>query len=587
MSSDGPLERRLAAILMADVVGYSRLMSADEEGTFSAVTDCLSEVIEPCILAHRGRLVKTIGDGVLAEFVSVLDAVRCAVAVQDAMVERNVDIPEAKRIIYRIGVNLGDVIVQDDDIFGDGVNVAARLEGLAPPGGIVLSGSVFDQVAARVTTGFEDLGPQKVKNIAEPVRAYAARPAAEATVALDPPMPPLSLPARPSVAVLPFVNMSRDPEQDYFAEGISEDITTELSRFGAIFVVSRNSAFRYQSGVDNLDKIARELGVKYIAQGSVRKSGERVRVTVQLVETDTGTEVWAEKFDRRLEDVFEIQDEITETVVSTIAGRLQKIEITRAKKKSTENLTAYEFLLRGLDIHKSGWVNPERAQLAFDFFSRAVVLDPGFARAHAWRACAMSGTFGEHLSDEDREQCRAVAQVAYELDPDESEANRILGSIYLGAREFDKADYHIARSVALNPNDAHHLVMAGESMSYMGRAAEGKELIARAMRLNPHHPDWYWQQMGLACYVGGQFGDAIEAINRNFSPTVFDHALLAACYIELDQPDAAHGHVNEILSEEPGASIGYFRSADQFSRFKDVGILEQLLNALTTAGLPG
>jgi adenylate cyclase len=523
------------------------------------------------------------GDNLLAEFVSVVDAVNCALEIQRELAEKNQELPEDKRMQFRIGVNLGDVVEEEDRIYGDGVNIAARLESLAEGGGICISRNVYDQVKSKLDLEFEYLGEKKLKSIAEPVRAYQVR---VKTGTIDTKLSgSLELPDKPSVAVLPFNNMSGDPEQIYFAEGISEDITTDLSRFHSIFVISRNSAFSYRGNAVDARQVGRELGVEYIVEGSVRKAVDRVRVTAQLIAVVTGHHVWAERYDRNLEDIFAVQDEITETIVSTLAGRIEAAGIERAKRKNTENMAAYDYLLRGLDFHKSGRITREETVKAVEMFTKAVELDSGFARAHAWLACASTSTvlWGGYPSPEQVDDAMARVQKALSLDENESEAHRIIGAIYLHRdRQFDRAEYHITKAVTLNPNDANTAAKAAELYSYTGRSQEAVASVKRAMRLNPHHPDWYWQELGLALYVGGQHTDAINAFNRIANLVEFDYAYLAACCVALGEIEQAKSHIANMHQIRPRASIRYYEQSQPYKNDSD---LQRFLDALRKAGL--
>ena len=355
MSSE-PVERRLTAILAADVAGYSRLIGADEEGTLAQLKAFRKTLVDPTIAKHRGRIVKTTGDGMLVEFASAVDAARCAVEVQRGMADENTEIPQAKRIEFRIGIHLGDIIIDDNDIFGDGVNIAARLESIAVPGGISISRAVHDQVRDRINVCFDDKGEIALKNIARPVQVFAISGAKELKTTVSPESKPaLALPDKPSIAVLPFTNMSGDPEQDYFADGMVEDIITALSHFKALFVIARNSSFTYKGRAVDVKQVGRELGVRYVLEGSVRKAANRVRITGQLVDTATGAHLWAERFDGGLGDIFDLQDQVTESVVGAIAPAVEKAEIERAKRKPTESLDAYALYLRGLASVLSVW----------------------------------------------------------------------------------------------------------------------------------------------------------------------------------------------------------------------------------------
>ena len=573
-------KRKLTAIFSADVEGYSRLMGNDEVSTIHTLT-AYKEAMTFLIKRHRGRVVDAPGDNLLAEFASMVDAVQCAVEIQRELAEKNQEFPEEKRMHFRIGVNLGDVVEEQDRIYGDGVNIAARLESLAKGGGICISRNAYDQVKSKLDLEFEYLGEKKLKNIAEPVRAYRVQ---MKTSTAGPKMSAkLELPDKPSIAVLPFNNISADPEQNYFADGISEDITTELSRFHSIFVISRNTSFTYRGDAINIQHVGQELGAEYIVEGSVRKAGNRIRVTAQLIAAATGHHVWAERYDRNLEDIFSIQDEITEIIVSTLAGRIEAAGIERAKRKNTENMVAYDYLLKGLDFHKSDRNTKEDAAKAVEMFTKAVELDPGFARAHAWLACASFALWYPKYSPEQVAECMARVQKALSLDENESEAHRILGTIYLHQDgQFERAEHHITRAIALNPNDANTAAKATELFSFTGRSQEAVASIKRAMSLNPLYPDWYWQELGLALYVGGQYTEAIDAFNRIANLVEFDYAYLAACCVALGEVEQAKSHVANLLRMMPRASIRYYEKTQPYKNDAD---LKRFLNALREAGL--
>jgi adenylate cyclase len=385
-------ERRLTTILAADVVGFSRLMGVDESGTYSALKKYRKELIEPKSQLYGGRTVKLMGDGTLMEFASVVDAVLFAVEVQCAMREHNADVPAERRIVYRIGINIGDIIVEDDDIYGDGVNIAARLEGLSEPGGICVSHNVFNHVKNKIEVGFEDLGDQEVKNIAEPIRVYKvttgpcerlpgdlAIVAGATTCATE----------KPAIAVLPFDNMSGEKEQEYFADGITEDLITELARFQNLVVIARNSTFTYKGKAPRIKDVARDLGVNYVVEGSVRKAGNRVRVTVQLIDSKSEKHVWAERYDRELTDIFEIQDEVTRAIIGALPSQLEAADIERIKRKPPQDLAAYDYVLRSKILHHHG--TREANTEALQVLNKAIELDPDYAQAYAWKACTAPG----------------------------------------------------------------------------------------------------------------------------------------------------------------------------------------------------
>jgi TolB-like protein/Tfp pilus assembly protein PilF len=397
---------------------------------------------------------------------------------------------------------------------------------------------------------------------------------------------PLSPPDdRPSVAVLPFANRSGDTADDFFADGIAEDITTELSRFSSLFVVSRMSAFDYRGNSVSESQIGSDLGVAYVLNGSVQRSGERLRVSVALTDTRTENQVWAERYDRAVRDIFDVQDEISETVASTLVGRLQKLGTARVQAKKSDNLSAYEYLLRGLDLHKSGTITPERAQLAYAAFTDATEEDPGFARAHAWRACSYSRTWGVPANAAEIQLCLDYITTALELDSDEAESHRIAGALYRFLRDYEKSDYHIEKSLQLNPNDAHITIKAAEHACFMDRPDQAHELAARAMRLNPHFPDWYWEDVGLADYVAGNFNGAADSFRKVQAPTYAGFAYWAAAAQEAGDHEGAAQLVERMRDAYPDISLAVFRDGAQHNCFRNPQVLERFIQGLSGAGL--
>ena len=576
--------RRLAAILALDVVGFSRLMGSDEVGTLRRLNVLHKELVHPCVVKHGGRIVKLMGDGLLAEFASVIKSVECASDIQTSILGFESDIPDDQSIKLRIGVNLGDIIVEGSDIFGDGVNIAARLESLAKPGGICISGKVHDEVRDRLQEPFEDMGDQDVKNINRPVRVWRWNQHTNATPAPNSgAAKPSRFPNKPTIAVLPFDNMSSDNDQDYFADGIAEDITTELSRFGSLFVVSRHSAFKYRGDGLDLTAVGKELGAHFLLEGSVRRGGNRVRVTVQLIDSESGSHIWAERFDRSIEDIFAIQDEITETVASTVAGQVQIIGTDRAKQKNPESLEAYDFFLQGLDLHKGGQPGLANAKSAVSFFDKAIELDDSFARAYAWRACSSSRTWIDGPTEEGLDECFQTVKTALSLDENESETHRILGAIYLIKRDYERAEKHIKRAALLNPNDADIAAKSASFYSYAGRPEEALASVQRGMSLNPLHGDWYWTELGLAHFVAGDCSAAIDALSHSASPTILDLALLAASCVEEDRLVEARSYADELAKAEPGVTTDRFKKSEPFRRVEDI---ERLTSGLQKAGIP-
>jgi adenylate cyclase len=512
--NEAPVERRLAAILAGDVVGYSRLMGVDELGTLRALKAIRQELADPAISDRHGRVVKTAGDGILIEFPSVVDAVACAVAIQEGMAARNAGVQEDKRIVFRIGINIGDIIVDEADIHGDGVNVAARLEAIAEPGAICLSDDAYRQVRGKIDATFSDMGERALKNIAQPVRAWhlvvAGGPASQVET---PARPPLPLPDKPSIAVLPFDNMSGDPEQEYFADGMVEDIISALSRIGWLFVIARNSSFTYKGRTVDVKQVGRELGVRYVLEGSVRKAGSRVRITGQLVDATTGGHVWGDRFDSALEDVFDLQDRVTASVVGAIEPRLQRAEIERAGRKPTESLDAYDYFLRGMaSLHL---FTRDSLLEARGLYRRATELDPNYASPYGMasfciRVCWRNGW----LTDPEREIADGVrlARRAVALGKDDPTALWSSGrTLAHFAGELEAGAAHIDRALVLNPNLAVAWSASGWVRVHLGEPADAIECYERAMRLSPLDPLAYdtYAGMGYAHFFTGHYDEAV------------------------------------------------------------------------------
>jgi TolB-like protein/class 3 adenylate cyclase len=487
--------RRLAAILAADVAGYSRLMGVDEEGTLAALKACRRELIDPRIAEHQGRIVKTTGDGALVEFASVVDAVRCAMDIQRAMAERNADIPGDRRIEFRIGINVGDIILDDGDIYGDGVNIAARVESLAQPGAICLSDNAYQQIKGKLALDVSDMGEQQLKNIAQLVRVYSVR------LSNTPVRPVLPLPDKPSIAVLPFQNMSGDPEQEYFVDGMVEDIITALSRMRWLFVIARNSSFTYKGRAVDLKQVGRELGVRYVLEGSVRKAANRVRITGQLIDTATGAHLWADRFDGALEDVFDLQDQVTTNVVGAIAPTLERAEIERAKRKPTESLDAYDYFLRGMaSVHQ--WTSDANDE-ALRMFRKAIELDPDFASAYGMAAwCYTWRRINRWTTDRAQETAEAtrLARRAIDLGTDDAVALCMGGyALAFVAHDIDGGAALIDRALSMNPNLAWAWHSSGWVRDFLGEPEVAIKHLEHGMRLSPLDPFVFRAYAGLAC----------------------------------------------------------------------------------------
>jgi len=584
------VQRRLAAILAADVAGYSRLMGVDEEGTLSALKELRRDLADPKIKEHRGRIVKTTGDGLLVEFASVVDAVRCAVEVQYEMAERNVGMPEERRIQFRIGINLGDIIKDGRDIHGDGVNIAARLEALAEPGGICVNRVVRDQVRDKLDFAFEDAGEQRVKNIARPLRVYRIRPGRSAGDTMGAAQPPLALPDKPSVAVLPFTNMSGDPEQEFFADGIAEDIITALSRYPSLFVIARNSSFTYKGRAVDVKQVGRELGVRYVLEGSVRKAGNRIRVTAQLVEAGTGNHVWADRYDRDLADIFAVQDEITEAVTIAIAPAIADAELQRAVRKPPDSLDAWAAYQRGL-WHLSE-ANPDDNTIAQKFFRQAIDLDPTFAGGYSGLALARlqaAAVYQKLGLLEAQSSAEALARRAVALDGADAEARSCLGWALQARGELQGALSEIERALGMSPNLAVAHGQRGATLIFAGRPKEGLAAVQTSIRLDPRDPFSAIRLLHIACglYFSREYEEAIEAAKqliRSYPDFPMIYRWPAAALGQLGRTAEAKEALDKAVSLAPAAFDMYIRKRVPWFRPEDHA---HLVEGLRKAGWEG
>jgi TolB-like protein/class 3 adenylate cyclase len=542
--------RRLAAILAADVAGYSRLMGADEEGTLERLKALRCELLDPKIAEHHGRIVKTTGDGMLVEFASVVDAVRCAVAVQQAMPERNAGVAADNRIELRIGINLGDVIVEGDDLYGDGVNIAARVEALADPGGVFVSNTVHDHVRDRLPFLFEDMGEQQVKNIARPVRVYRVRDAGAKSPSV-PAQPVLSLPDKPSIAVLPFANMSGDPEQEYFADGMVEEIITALSRIRWLFVIARNSSFTYKGQAVDVKQVGRELGVRYVLEGSVRKAGNRVRITSQLIDATNGAHLWADRFDGSLENVFDLQDKVATSVAGIIEPALQAAETARSVNRPTTDLTAYDLYLRAYAMVLSSATQiPDALRL----MEQAIGRDPCYGPALAWAAvcCHRLVVDGRSKDPEaDRRKGIDLARRALRATADDpgTVVNAAAALAFFG-EDIGAMVALVDRALALNPNYARGWHMSGTLRLWAGQPDIAIKHVETSLRLSPRaRIGWASFQIGAAHFVSRRFDLAVPALLLAIQddpgfPNAYRY--LAACYAHMGRLDDAREIVEQL-----------------------------------------
>ena len=627
MTKEG-FKRKLTAILSADAVGYSRLMGDDEAATVSTITS-YRKVISTLVKQHNGTVIDSPGDNLLAEFVSVVDAVQCSVAVQKELKARNDELPENRRMQFRIGINLGDVIQEGDRIYGDGVNIAARLEGLSEPGGICISKTAFDHIESKLPLGYEFLGDQTVKNIAKPVGAYrvlmdprvtvAGKPEEEkqarvgrrklivGTVAIlavvvavgiwnfymrRPSVEPasvekmaFSLPDKPSIAVLPFVNMSEDPNQEYFSDGITEDIITDLSKMSGLFVISRSSTFAYKGKPVKLKQVAEDFGVRYVLEGSVRKGRDKVRINAQLIDAITGHHLWAERYDRDLKDIFALQDEITQKIVRTLRVEVEEAELKHIRRTPTENLNAYESTLRGsaeLKHHRKS-TNAQARQM----FERAIELDPEYARPYVSLGWTYFYDWVNYWTQDLRqalERALELAQKAIELDDSYADAYMLLSVVYLYKdRQYEQAIAVAEKAIALDRSNASGYTVLAAILNAAGRPEEVIRLLEQAMRLNPRYPADYLFHSGRAHYYMGQYDRAIEVLKRAVTRRpnhTFTHLYLAASYVELDREEEARSEVAEALRISPNIRIEV-----GWMFYKDQAVEERFNDNLRRAGL--
>jgi TolB-like protein/class 3 adenylate cyclase len=589
------VERRLAAVLAADVAGYSRLMGLDEEGTLARLKAIRKSLVDPTIAANRGRIVKTTGDGMLVEFASAVDAGRCAVEAQRGMAVQNAAVPQNTRIEFRIGIHVGDIIIDENDIFGDGVNIAARLEGIAEPGGVCLSDDAYRQIRGKVEIACDDLGPQTLKNIAEPMRAWRVKLDGQSAVTAQPPSlasqaPALALPDKPSIAVLPFQNMSGDPEQEYFADGIVEDITTALSRVKWFFVTARNSSFTYKGKAVDVRQVGRELGVRYVLEGSIRRSGNRVRVTAQLIDASSGDHLWADKYDAAVVEIFDLQDQIVEKLIGAIEPKLRVSEIARVRRKRPENLNAFDLVLQALP--KQMTMTAEGFAEAIELLDRAIEIAPTYAQAlgnAAW-CRAMRPFHGVSLDPaRDLREASGLSRRALDADPEDPLALRMVAvTVVVVDRNYRAGLDFIDQSLAIDPNSAFAWGMRGWINVWAGDPVPAITEFEKALRLSPFD-QWVSNYMnGMACAFNfaGRFEEGLHWArkcmqhNPNWSAS---HRQLVASLFLAGQHVEAEQAAKAFLQIEPTFSV---RAWSETAPFRRTPEQERLFAALRLAGLP-
>jgi TolB-like protein len=580
------MDRRLAAILVADVVGYSRLIEVDEVGTLTTLKARRTEILQPLVAKHNGRIVKFMGDGVLVEFASAVSGVRCAVDLQAAMSLANQALAENKQVVFRVGLNLGEVVVEEEDIYGDGVNVAARLEALCEPGGVYLSDNLYRQIRGKTQLLFEDLGEQSLKNVAWPVRVYRVGPAGAAVSA----KPQLKLPDRPSIAVLPFQNMSGDSDQEYFADGMVEEIITAMSRFQQLFVIARNSSFAYKGRNVDIKRVGRELGVRYVLEGSVRKAGSQVRITGQLIDTTTGAHLWADRFEGELQNIFDLQDQVTASVIGAIGPKLEQAEIERSRHKPTESLDAYDHFLRGMaGIHK--W-SREGNEEALTHFYRAIELDQNYAVAHGMAARTyVQRNSGGWVKDRahDSAEMERLADRAVDLNRDDAVTLCTAGFALLDVfGRLEDGDALIDRALSLNPNLAWAWLYSAWAKAALGESDVALERIARAQRLSPNDPQKFSMlaASAMAHLFAGRFAKAYTAAQDAMRER--PGFLLAICIAAVSAAHAgllreAQLSITRMLKVDPGIRISNTGQLTPIQRPQDAAIW---LEGFRMAGLP-
>lgn len=629
-------KRKLSAIFSADVAGYSRMMGEDEAATVEAIT-ASRKIMGELIRQHRGRVVDSPGDNLLAEFASVVDAVQCAVAVQKEFQTRNAGLPENRRMAFRIGINLGDVIEEEGRIYGDGVNIAARLEAIADPGGICVSKTAFDHIETKLPLGYEFMGEQEVKNIVRPVGAYRVLMEPRVTVAreaqkgrampvrgrkamiaimaaglillmtaaavwiwrdhLRPPAREAAsikggaLPSseKPSIAVLPFDNMSGDPAQDYIADGISENIISALSNISDMIVIARNSTFTYKGKPVKVQKVGEDLGVRYVLEGSAQTIGNRIRVTAQLIDAATGHHLWSGKYDRDMKDLFVVQDEITQQIIVELQVRLTEGEQARVSRQSTANMEAWNCAVKGLELFE----RPSRENIAraMDLFQRAVELDPGYV--WAWVRLAWTHLVASKYSPSPSESFKKAVEIARKtvaMDDSDADVHALLGNIYSRQHRYEEAIREGQKALALGPANAQAHVLLAATMNAVGRFDEAMSLVKRAMRLHPHYPAYYLMWLGVAYRMTGHYDEALatyeqllERSKKGEFPLTGAHLFLAEVYAELGQEENARKHAEEVRRLEPGFSLEKIGKLGTYT-YKDPALLERRIQALRKAG---
>ena len=573
--------------MSADVVGYSRLMGTDEARTLSRLNTLRRELIDPAVAAHSGRIVKLMGDGALVEFASAVDAVTCAIEIQRQLRAHDASGSEANPIQFRIGINVGDIIIEGEDILGDGVNIAARIEGIAEPGGISISEDTWRQVQGKVTANFINLGEQSLKNIARPVRVYRldlAQKAASGPEAARPLVPP----NKPSIAVLPFTNMSGNPEQEYFSDGISEDVITDLSKIAGLMVISRNSSFTYKGRPVDTRAVGRDLGVRSVLEGSVRRAGNRVKITAQLIDAASGGHLWAERYDRDLTDLFAVQDDVTRRIVEALKLALSPTEKTRIADSGTRNIDAYDCFLRGREFLLGETKNRDKFEQSITFFMRALELNSNYSRAYAGLGWAYVYDYQNRWSDDfniSLALAKSNANQAIKTDPNEPLGRIVASLVATFEKAFTEAKSEADIALSLNPNSSEALACLGNICTYSGRPSEAIPLIERAMRLDPLYRQQYLHLLGVASLLAGKYENAAVLLRQRIRlvpRTDFTRAVLVSALGHLGEVDEARRVWRELKEINPQYSFGEHFARQPFKNEEDV---QRIAEGLAKAGL--
>lgn len=579
------LPRKLSAILHADLVGYSRHTGEDEEGTYQRLRNCLSTADE-CVASYNGTICNYAGDAILADFSSAVSALNCAVHMQQKFDQCNLDIPESRDLEFRIGLNLGEVIVDGEEIFGDSVNIAARLQALAEPGGICISKKLWEEVNSRVDYQFADKGEISVKNIDKPINVFQVVMGGTKNNNLDRPVKTASsTPAlKPSIAILPLTNMSGDSEQEYFSDGLTEDIITGLSRFRSVNVIARNSTFVYKGKAVMVRAVGQELGADYVVEGSVRRAGDRVRITVQLINARDDNHVWAQKYDRVLDDIFAVQDEVVQSILSALPEHVEAADLEKGKRKSTAQMDAYDYFLKGRELHHK--FNREDCQEGIRHLEKAVELDPDYAQAWAWLSCTIGQAWVRGYLPDAKSlwvRCVNASKRSLELDEEDSECHRLMSEIYLYQNKHEQAHRHNERGLSLNPNNPRLIVQRGYLLVYTGRPDEGIEWVEKVIQLDPMHPENYYSHLAVAMHAAHRYEGAIEVFNHIPQLLATQYAYLISCHSHLSNLEEVSQYKRLLLELDPTFSISQFERTLHYKRDEDKS---HLLETLRGSGLP-